>query len=326
MKKTIKFSVVILTCLVCLSAGRDADGRVAVKAAYNSLNANSLPAWIAREKGFFAKHDLDVSLVYILGPLVIPALGAKEIDFSFMGGTTGIQGHLVGLRFVFVATTVNRPVYSIVTRGGLKTMQDLKGRSIGVSRFGGATHMLLRHAFQRAGFDAGNTPKVVQLFGSQSELLLALLQGRADGVVLAPPVTSRAKSQGLSLIGFNDLVPEYLAIGLATRSDILDERPHVVEAFLKAYVEAIHFLKTQKEESIRVLGKYMGITDRGLLAESYDLYRDVIPARPFTTPTSVQVALDMVQHKGAPERFFNNAFIESLDRRGFISSLYHRSR
>jgi NitT/TauT family transport system substrate-binding protein len=318
--------LIILVCLLCLVSTRDGLARIAVKAAYNSLNANSLPAWIAREKGFFAKHDLDVSLVYILGPLVIPALGAKEVDFSFMGGTTGIQGNLAGLRFVFVATTVNRPVYSIVTRGGLKTMQDLKGRSIGVSRYGGATHMLLRHAFQRARFDAESTPKVVQLFGSQSELLLALLQGRADGVVLAPPVSSRAKSQGLSLINFDDLVPEYLAIGLATRSDILDERPHVVDAFLKAYVEAVHFLKTQKDESMQVLGKYLGIADRGVLAESYDLYRDVIPARPLTTATSIQVAMDMVQHKGAPERFFNNAFVESLDRRGFIGSLYDQGR
>lgn len=313
---------VLFALLLCLSWHSVAEGRVAVKAAFNSLNANSLPAWIARDKALFAKHGLDVSLVYIGGPLVVPALAAREIDFSFMGGTTGIQGALAGLKLTFVATTVNKSVYSLAARPGLKSFQDLKRRNIGVSRLGGATHMLLRYAFQKAGFDAEGSPKIVQLFGSQSDLLTGLLQGRADAVVLAPPATSRAKTLGMSLIGFEALVSEYLAIGLVARADVVADRAETVEAFLKAYVEAVHFVKTRREDSIRVLGKNTGLTDYGVLEESYNLYRDVIPARPFTTRTSVQVALDMVQQKALPERFFNNNFIEKLDRGGFIDSLY----
>src|SRR3989338_2211441 len=234
-----------------------------LKTSYSAITANNSPLWIAKEKGFFSKHHLDVQVVLIeSGTTSIQALVAGETQIAQLSGGVILSSGLAGSDVVSIAGLENRSPFSLITQKEIKSADQLKGKKLAISRFGSASDLAARLILQRLGL----TP----------EKDVTLLQVGGTSTRLAAPLSVKI---------------DFPQNTIATSRAFLKSQPEAVTQYLKAAIEAIHYFKNNREESIRILGKYLGIHDREALAEIYELYKNVLAPLPLSTVEVIQMFL-----------------------------------
>ena len=300
-----------------------ADQLTRLKAAYSAESSWSLATWVAYDAGFFKKHGLDVDLVLIRSAATITAaLIAGETPMIQLGGNGTIQAALQGADTVNVQTLVPIIPQSLVVTADIKSAEDLRGKRFGVSRFGALSDLVIRRYIRKFGLDPAKDVTIVQV-GGIPELLAAMKAGAISGGSLSPPVLTAAKKAGYKeLADFENLDYKYPAVAIAsTKSFILRQRATALN-FLRAEVEGIHALRTQKSFAISVLKKYMRINDPDVLEEGYRYAVQFIQPRPFPTGEEIKAVLDELKRPDAkPENFIDASLMQELDREKFFEKL-----
>jgi NitT/TauT family transport system substrate-binding protein len=151
----------------------------------------------------------------------------------------------------------------------IKTADDLKGKRFGVSRFGALSDLVVRRYLRKFGLDPGKDVTIVQV-GGIPELLAAMKAGAISGGSLSPPVLTAAKKAGFKEFGdFESLDYKYPAVAIATTKSFIQRQRAAALNFLRAEIEGIHAIRTQKNFAVNVLKKYMRISDPEILEEGY---------------------------------------------------------
>jgi ABC-type nitrate/sulfonate/bicarbonate transport system substrate-binding protein len=110
----------------------------------------------------------------------------------------------------------------------------------------------------------------------------------------------------------------------------IKSNPAIVESLLKAYIETMHFMRTQKEKSVGAVMKFLKMTDRARAEEGYSYYAETWPAVPHASMAATKNALQFLAHRqpkaaGAnPEAFYDMSFLKKIEESGFVKSLYGR--
>ncbi len=304
-------------------------GQSKLKVAYSSVTGNQAPLWIAQDRGIFKKNGLEVELIFIEGgSRVVQAMVAGDTPIAHVGATPVITGNLRGADLAMIAATVNKILFQFFTTQDVSRPEDLKGKRVGISRFGSGSDFALRAALKELGLEPNKDVAILQL-GTTPVRMAALEAGSIRGTVLLPPETLMAKKKGYRLLV--DLAAsrfEFLNMGVATSRAFAKSQPHMVRSFIKSYVEGIYFFKTQAAESMKILSRHTRTEDQEILGEIYDLYQKVFPKKPYVSAQGVQNILDDLvrgQAKGRETRagaMIDNQFVKELDESGFIDSLY----
>jgi NitT/TauT family transport system substrate-binding protein len=301
-----------------------------VTIAYSSISGNMAPLWITQERGFFRKYGLDVQLVFIeSGTTTVQSLISRDAAFAQMAGAAVVQSHLRGSDVVMIAGVINTLTFKLYVDKNIKQPGQLKGKSVAVTRFGSSTDFALRYALETYGLVPEKDVTIVQA-GSMPAIFGQLEAGWIHGAMLSAPFTLRAKNLGFPLLADLQMLGlEYQHTGLATTQALIKSRPDLVRNVMKAYVEGIHYYKTQRAESLKVLAKYLKTADPDALAEIYDdIGLDLTPQKPYPTLRGIEIMLKELaakdpKAKGArPEEFVDLTFIKELDSSGFIDRLY----
>ena len=301
-----------------------------VKIAYSSISGNMAPLWIAHEGGFFRKYALDVEPVFIeSGSTTVQSLISGDIAFAQMAGPAVVQSHLRGSDVVMVAGVINTVTFKFYVDKNIKQPEQLRGKSVAVTRFGSSTDFALRFALERYGLVPEKDVAILQ-GGSMPAIFASLESGKIQGALLSAPFTLRAKKMGFTLLADLQMLGlEYQHTGLATTKALIKSRPDVVRNVMKAYVEGIHYYKNQRAESFAVLAKYLKTADRETLTEIYeDIGLTLTPEKPYPTLRGIEVILRELAAKdpkasaARPEEFVDLTFIKELDSSGFIDRLY----
>ena len=166
--------------------------------------------------------------------------------------------------------------------------------------------------------------------GSQPARFAALEAGKIQGAMVAVPLTLKAKALGFhALADLQMLGLEYQHTGLATTQGLIKSRPDLVRNVMKAYVEGIHYYKTQRAESLAILGKYLKTSDTDVLMEVYkNIGLKLTPEKPYPTLRGIEVILREIAARNPktksarPEEFMDLTFVKELDSSGFIDRLY----
>lgn len=209
----------------------------------------------------------------------------------------------------------------------MTSLEQLKGKSLGVSGFGSATHyaalILLKHLNLEPNKDVALIPG-----GPDAERLAALASGKIDASFFNLSTAPIARRMGfVELLQIADLGVEVQGNGLATSRAYIKSNRDTVKATLKGYVEGINFIFANKQESQGVFAKYMRTNDSEVLEASYDNYVKTVPRKPYFTLKGIQFILDtlapqMPQAKGAkPEQFVDPTFLQELEKEGFFSEM-----
>jgi ABC-type nitrate/sulfonate/bicarbonate transport system substrate-binding protein len=298
--------------------------------AYSSISGNMAPLWVTHDRGFFRKYGLDAQLVFIeSGTTTVQSLISKDVAFAQMAGAGVVQSRLRGSDVVMIAGVINTLTFKFYVDKNIKQPDQLKGKTVAVTRFGSSTDFALRYALDRYGLAPEKDVAILQV-GNMAAILASLETGRIQGAMLSAPFTLRAKNMGFPLIADLQMLGlEYQHTGLATTQALIKSRPDLVRNAMKAYVEGIHYYKTHRAESLAILAKYLKTTDSDILTEVYeDVGLKLTAEKPYPTLRGIEIMLrELVATNpkptaARPEEFVDLTFIKELDSSGFIDRLY----
>jgi len=301
-----------------------------IRAAITSISGSMVPPWAAHEAGIFNKYGLQVEVIATpSGVQGTNALIAGEVSFVQIAGGTTTGAAVGGADVKIVATMVGTLVLNFVVRPEIENPEQLRGKSIGISRFGTSLHTGARIAAKHFGLEPGKDVHIVEI-GAGDWIVGALQGNRVQAAVFGYPATSRALKLGSRLLlHIPSLNIPYASTGVSTRGDIIRDDPDLVRRFLSAEIEAIALMKKDRAFATKVLSKYLRTQDPELLGESYDVQiAKYMMKVPLTTAGGVRSVLEELSERNPkakdldPNKFFDDRFVRQLQASGFIESLY----
>jgi NitT/TauT family transport system substrate-binding protein len=319
-----------LGVLIVQPTGAPAQEGRKLRAGYASLSGNITPLWAARDAGLFKKHGLDIDLIaFPSGTEGMAAMIAGEIEFLAIAGSTTASAAIGGADVLSMALINDRLLTSLVVGPAIQKPEDLKGKSIGISRFGTSIDTAARIAIQHYGLEPIKDVSLVQV-GAVSSAVAALRGGRIHAAILSYPTIIQARREGFrEILDIASLGTPYAANGITLRRGYLQQHREVAVSYLKAFLEAIARVKRDKPFAMDVMGKYLRTKDRELLDETYEFaITKYLKSRPYPSAEafrSVVNELAQVNPKAKgqdPKRFYDDGILRELDKAGFIDTLY----
>lgn len=235
------------------------------------------PLYVAQDAGIFRKHGLRLELIFIAGgSLSTQALIGKSLDLLQTGGPPFLNAYLRGARLKIIGGVTNILPYVLITSSRVASAEQLRGKKIGISRFGSNTDFVVRLALGILGLTPADVT-VLQVGGSQSRLV-ALKAGTIDATVLSPEEAMAAQKLGLNpLLDFVAKGVEFPHVNIVAREEYLQEQAPLVKRFMAAYLETIRFFKTHKEEAVRKMMVLSRLNDREIAEKAFDVYTRSLP-------------------------------------------------
>jgi NitT/TauT family transport system substrate-binding protein len=288
--------------------------------------AHSVP-FVAKEAGFFAEEGIDAEIVRTAGSIAPMALVANEVDLAIMSAYLMLPVAAQNKDVVMLGGFSRYASMVFVARPDVKGAQDLKGKIVGIQRPGDAYEKSARFALRHLGLDADKDVQLLAL-GTNDVMWNALQTGRVSATILSPPGTLFARRAGMNfMVDLTDLKLEYQGSTIATRRSFVQKNPQLATRALRAIVRGVHLFKSRKEDTMRILGKFLGTKDRAALEESWD-YAAKMPAKPYAVESAVQAVLDhlaegqprFAQYK--PAEFIDGRPLSEIDKSGYIDKLY----
>jgi NitT/TauT family transport system substrate-binding protein len=321
--------------VVVLWTFQPAGAQEKLRVGLSSVSATQGAMWVAEERGLFKKYGIDPEVIVIGGgaSLVVSSLLAGEIQFSVGGGDAVIRAALKGADTVLAVSPLKTGLQRLMTRSEIRTPADLKGKKIGVTRFGSASHWVLQ-MFLRKWNMRNDDVQILQLGSSPANL--ASLDNRAiDGAVLTLPTFFVAEERGYRVLADPaDMDIVYLQNSIDTTRGYLRRNRDQALRFIKGYCEGLAYFRKNKRDSIAVMQKKLRIQsaqekDVKYLEMSYNLLASKFYNQiPYATPKAVETTLDFVaieepKAKGADAKLFlDESIVRELEASGFFKNLY----
>jgi len=282
------------------------------------------PLWVTKEAKIFEKYGNQVQLIFIQGAtLSAAAVISGEIQVGSFSPQVVITSNMQGLDLVMMSRLGNFLENQIFGKKGITDPKQIK--KLAISRLGSSADLASRILLERSGVRPDADVTFLQV-GNQSNRLMAIETGNTDAAVLTPPMTLQARKMGFPLLidGIKLGIP-YTSNMLVARKAYVTKNREEARNFMKAIIDGIHYYKTNKNFSLRIISKYMKITDPEVLEENfraYDFSLKPYPAKEyFALPLQEVAKKDPKVLKENPERFADSSLIKELDESGFIDNL-----
>jgi len=312
----------ILLCVVPASAEKFVFAWTAV----SSLNS---PFWVMHDLGFLKQEGFDADMVYIASsPTAARATLAGDVVVSGVNSQVIADAGLQGGDLVAIGSIANVVALYIMAAPEIKTVADLKGKTVGISRFGASTDFGMRMFLAKYGLEAIRDVPFIQL-GGMPELGAALAKRTIVAAPISEPTAYLVRQAGMRVLA--DLAKEdvpFMHIGLTTTRRFVREKRAQAKAFLRAHARAVHFIFTRREETRALFAKYTKITDQGMLDGSIQYAHDFMEKVPLVKAPAFQTTLDQIAKTNSkakqarPEQFFDNGLVQELVEEGFFTKLW----
>jgi len=317
----------LIVLLIHGVAGAQAPARV--MSGYAAISGPHAMLWMAREAGLFEKNGLRTDVTYIRsGSTMAQTLVAGEIQMAQMGGPAALAAGVAGIDMAFVAVALNTT--PIVIMGNVSRMEDLKGKAIGITRFGSNTDISARYAIRKFGLQPDRDVALVQL-EDYPGIMGGMQSGRIAAGALADPFTDRAKKLGYKeIVDVAALGLEFPFVGIVAKKSYVRDNADTVQRFVRAYTEAIALYKNNPEMAMKVTSKYTGIKDAAILNSTVGFYAPKLASVPYPTIGGIRFVLDQIATRDPraktanSENFMDVRFVKHLEDTGFIKSLYRK--
>jgi ABC-type nitrate/sulfonate/bicarbonate transport system substrate-binding protein len=306
-----------------------ATSLIKIRVGYPSPSASMYPLFVTKEAGLFEKNGLDAELIYVQGVQMVQIHVAGQLDFTSTSGIVTLQSSVSGADLILLANSIDSHLMKLIGHPSISGPADLKGKSIGVTRFGSLTDLALRPILEQWKLEPNKDVSLVQI-GRLSDLVPAIQQKRIAAGMLSFPTSFFAEKLGLKIL--YDLAESGVEVPtttVAVSRAWANSHHDVVLRYMKAYLEGTHRLVTDREMGIKALRKYGGVQDPDLLNATYDLFtRKYIRKVPTLTTKAVQNALNLVAESNPKaksrkaEEFMDSSYMDELEKTGFIKKLW----
>jgi NitT/TauT family transport system substrate-binding protein len=315
--------------LVFAPVGSAAEGAelTRIRVGYPSPSASFFPLFATKEAGLFEKYGLDTEMIYVQGVQLVQVHVAGQLDVATISSVVYLQAAVEGADLVQIASSIDGQLMKVMVHPSITKPQDLKGKTLAVTRFGSLTDLLIRPALKNWGLEPQKDVKLIQI-GRMPDIATAISQRTVDGGVISFPTSVQAEKLNIkTLLDFaeSDFALPATTVVISRRYG-KSHRDEVLR-FLKAYIEGTQRLFADRELGIRALKKYGGISDRDLLANTYDLFTSrYIKKTPHVNLKGIENSLSLIAESNPkakghkPEEFMDTSFMAELEKTGFIKS------
>ena len=298
-----------------------------VVADFGGVSGFQSASWIAKDLKLFEKHGLNVDLVMITGGArSVAALLSGSTQFATGSGTAPLQAFARGSDVTILAASYNKFPYSFVVKPEIRSPKDLRGKKIGILNFGGSNDIALQLALKEWGIKQQEVN--VMIGGDAPTRLLSLTVGAMDATILSPPHLTMAVKAGYRVLAdMGEMRANFSQSTLYVRRGYLRENRDVVKRFVKAYSEAVHVIKTDRERTMKVFARRMRLDDAEILRETYDYYAPRFSSPPRVNMQGIKDTLDFYaetspEMKGRkPEEFVDPSLLDELEKEGFFKGM-----
>jgi NitT/TauT family transport system substrate-binding protein len=329
--RTLSVSLVLISWVYSLSAQQLEPLNVS----YASVTGSRIPLWIAKDAGLFDKYGLQVNLIVIAaGNAAIGALAGGDVEILGAPGTTTMVSAAKGLPVVIIGT-FGPAAWKLAAHPSVKSIQELRGKVVGISRPGTTIEFATRRALSKLGFTPGKDVQVLATgLAESNKRVMIMHQGKIDATLVSPDNLFEAEQKGFKLSILADLKELGIyttASDLSAKRDFLKNQRQRARAFMMAYCEAIWLGKTNKNVALASFRKQMRENDSNRLEVLYKNYVvDTLPLKPYPMEEVIQTEIENLTPT-VPElrgrraaEFVDKNLLSELDREGFFASLANK--
>jgi len=321
----------LLTLVVLLSVVSAATAQEKLRLAWAGFSPTNSPIWVMEDRKLLQKQGVTPEIIAInASPTVLQALLANEIEAASISVTTLTSSRLAGADTVMIFGVVPTFVDHIVSLSSVTAVEQLKGKTAGVNRLGSTSDLGLRLALKKLGIDPDKDVKIIPT-GGTAERFAALSKGITQFTIIPEPFLTQAEKLGFrNLYNISDLKIPFWWNGILSRESIVKAKRPLMLKLVRAMVEAIHIIKTEKEYAKGLFKKNLGVSDPEGLERAYKDYNNAFPEIPYPYPDGVKTMLDDLAPKNPkaaaadPKTYVDMSLVAELDKSGFIKQLYKK--
>ncbi len=287
---------------------------------YSTVGPAGTGLWMAKEIGAFEKYGIDADLIFISsGPVVVQALLGGDLQGGFAATNAVIAAVLGGAPLVSIMSLVNRPYYRLWVQPEITRIEELRGKTLGVSRFGSVNDNMTRILLRKKNLDGAVN---VRQFGGTTEIAAAFLHKQIAGAVIS---ALRVNAPMRMLVDLSELDFLYSNVVIAVSRDFHKRAPDTLDAFARGYLEGVAAAQEQKERAHKVIQKYTRLKDQKLIDELYSDSVKFLDRVPRLEQDAIAPIVEFMGKKPiAVETIADNSIVDRLARDGFIDKLYKK--
>jgi len=317
-------AIFILLCLMTQPAWSQSLTKLNV--VYAAITGIQAPLWLAADAGIFRKYGLDVTLVYIpSAPQVVRVMLAGDAPIALTGGAPVINANLSGADLVFIGGAANVPAFYLMSLPEIRRVEDLRGKTVGVTRFGSSTDFTIRHVLKTHGLEPDKDTALLQL-GGMPELAVALSKRTIVAAPFSSPTNLRAKKAGAVVLV--DVAKSGVAFphsAIVTTRPFLASRRDTTLNFVKGYSEGIQRMLSDKPAAKRTIQRYTRDTDDEILETTYQYAVDYVVRPPYLSRAGILESLKQTNHPKAKtanaDDFIDASVVRTLEETGFFQQI-----
>jgi NitT/TauT family transport system substrate-binding protein len=309
-------SAVIFSLFVFVIAGRPASAQLKkIHFSTTSIAVTELQFRIAQMKGFYREEGLDLETLLIRGSVGMQALIGGSVDYASAAGSiiaAGVRGAPVKL----VLIVNSKPQFDLVGQRDIKSIEQLKGKVVGISSRGGAVDLLTQLILTKHGLTPNKDVTSI-VIGTPEELATALRAGVVAACLLSPPRQLILYREGFSRLAYSgDYLASYPSGGVGATDEKIRNNPAEVLGFVRASMKGLQYYSQHRAESIDIISKYLGVKDLALAGEVYDLHLSRIGGFSYLDEAWMRGAIDFTKKSLAvtkdipPSQVFDFSFVE----------------
>jgi ABC-type nitrate/sulfonate/bicarbonate transport system substrate-binding protein len=306
------------------------EAPVPIRVAACAISGGFIHLYTAMDNRLFEKYGLKPEFLLVRGAGVsVAALTSNELQFLYCTADAIIPSLAAGAEVKMIASPLVGLPWVIIARKDIKRLEDLRGKIFIVTRPGGTPDTLIRILMKKLNYTR-NDLKIRHIGGAgQTEVFSALLQDVGQATMVTPPLDARAKRDGLNVIyHLDDLNLPAIYSSLFANDRTIKERPAIVQKFVAAVAEAVHFVEKNPDKAKASVSKVLALKDQESAQSAYDAYAKQLINRRITIPASrVADTIESARHAGAnvrrkPAETYDNSFAENLEKSGFLKELW----
>jgi ABC-type nitrate/sulfonate/bicarbonate transport system substrate-binding protein len=321
----------LLVLLLTLAIEPPASAQEKLRLAWAGFSPTNSPIWVIEDRKLLQKMGVEPEIIAInASPTVLQTLLAGEIDAASISVTTLTSSRLQGADTVMIAGVVPTFVDHIVSLSSITAIEQLKGKTAGVNRLGSTSDLGLRLALRKLGVDPDRDAKIIPT-GGTAERLAALSKALTQFTIIPEPFLTQAEKLGFrNLYNISELKIPFWWNGILSREAIVKAKRPLMSKLVRAVIEAIHIVKSEKEYAKALFKKNLGVADPDGLERAYRDYSNAFPEIPYPSPEGVKTMLDDLAVKNPkaaaadPKTFVDMSLVRELESSGFIKQLYNK--
>ncbi len=290
MKPTLSVIVAALLLHVCLAPLAAQSTKIYVSAPSKSLSW--FPIHLTREKGFYRAEGLEVDYVIMKPQVAMQALIAGDVGYTTALGST-IRAAIRGVPLRVVMTIADKPLFALIARPGINSVEELKGKLLGISSFGASTDTYARALLRRYKLIPNEDVKILALGGGTNRVA-AMETGAIDAALIEAPYNVMLECKGFRKVLFvGDLIPSPLA-GFGTRLEKIHKQPDEIQRLVRATLRGIQLAKSNRQEAVRSIMKWAEM-DQALAEGSYEMAASGWSTTGAASSQGVQTAMEEIR-------------------------------